>query len=91
MGNLESACGNLEEAMDYFNRAVTLRLAAGDAAASLLATTYICIARVHFLKDEYAEAYKITAQSEALFVRTAGADNHFLAKYDIPKVLLCDM
>jgi hypothetical protein len=83
MGNLESTCDNLDEAMDYFNRAVELRLAAGDAAAGLLATTYICVARVHFLKGEYDEAFKISAKSEALFVRTAGADNHFLAKYDI--------
>jgi hypothetical protein len=88
MGNVESACNNLVEAMDYFNRAVPIRLAAGDSAASLLALTYICIARVHFLKEEYDEAFRMTAQSESLFVRSSGADNHFLAKYDIPEVLL---
>jgi hypothetical protein len=79
MGNLESACDNLDEALEYFNRAVPLRLAAGDTAASLLATTYLCIARVHFLKGEYLKAYKITADSEALFVRTSGTDSHFFA------------
>ena len=85
MGNLESASDNLDEAMEYFNQAVSLRLAAGDPAAILLATTYICIARVYFLKGEYDEAFKMTAQCEALFVRTAGADNHFLAKYGISR------
>jgi hypothetical protein len=79
MGNLESACDNLEEALDYFNRTVPLRLAAGDAAASLLATTYLCIARAHFLNKEYDKAMEITAESEALFVRTSGTDNHFFA------------
>ena len=81
MGNLESACDNLDEAMEYFNRAVALRLAAGDIAAGLLAITYICIARVHYLKRMYEEAYKMTAKSEALFVRTAGENNNWLAQY----------
>lgn len=79
MGNLESACDNLDEALEYFNRVVPLRLAAGDAAAALLATTYLCIARVYFLKREYEKALEITAESEALFVRTSGTDNHFFA------------
>ena len=79
MGNLESACDNLDEALEYFNRAARLRLAAGDTAASLLATTYLCTARAHFLKGDYDKAYKITAESEALFVRTSGTDNHFFA------------
>jgi hypothetical protein len=84
MGNLESACDNLDEAMEYFNRAVALRLAAGDIAAGLLAITYICIARVHYLKQMYEESYKMTAQSEALFVRTAGENNNWLAQYGNP-------
>lgn len=91
MGNLESASDNLDEAMEHFNRAVSLRLAAGDPAAILLATTYICIARVYFLKGDYNEAFKMTAQCEALFVRTAGADNHFLAKYDIFGLHMCSI
>jgi hypothetical protein len=90
MGNIESASDNLDEAMEYFSRAVPLRLVAGDSAASLLATTYLCIARVHHLKGEYDEAFRMCAQSEALFVRTAGADNHFLAKYDVPVLLRHD-
>jgi hypothetical protein len=79
MGNVESACDNLDEALEYLNRAASLRLAAGDTAASLLATTYLCIARAHFLKGDFAKAHKITAESEALFVRTSGTDNHFFA------------
>lgn len=84
MGNLESACENLKEALDYFNRAAHIRITAGDSVASLLAITYMCIARAYYLKGEYAEAIKITDRSEALLVRTAGPKHQFLAQYDDP-------
>lgn len=82
MGNLESACENLKEALEYFNRALDIRTRVGDSAASLLAITYICIARAHYLKGEYSQAIKLTDRSEALFVRSAGPKHHFLAQYD---------
>ncbi|MCJ1400647.1 hypothetical protein MMC11_003855 [Xylographa trunciseda] len=79
MGNLESATENLDAAMAYFNRAVDIRIGKGDAAAAQLALTYLCIGRVHYLRNEFDEATKWFAQSEALFVRTEGADTQFMS------------
>jgi len=79
MGNLESASDNLDKAMEYFTRAVQVRRAKGDSAASQLALTYLCMGRVHYLRDEFQAASLLFAQSEALFVRTDGADTQFMA------------
>lgn len=84
MGNLESAVypgvDNLDLAMDYFKRAVAIRIMPGDEKASLLANSYLCMSRVHYLRGEYDEAYKLLSQSEALYFRIAGADAHFMAQ-----------
>src|SRR6266536_852663 len=81
MGILESTSDNLVEAMDYLKRAVAIRTEAGDAAAALLANSYLCMSRVHYLWGEYETAFNVLGQSEALFFRTAGADAHFMAQY----------
>ena len=81
MGNLESASDNLQEAMSYFKKAIDIRLKADDSAASLLANSYLCQSRVHYLWGEYETAFNLLAKSEALFVRTSGADAHFMAQY----------
>jgi hypothetical protein len=80
MGNLEYAVDNLPEAMDYYNQAIEIRIRAGDAAANLLAISYLCLSRVYFLQKEYDTAFKILGKSEALFVRTAGAAAPFMAQ-----------
>ena len=80
MGNLESATDNLDEAMEYFKRAIAIRVEGGDTAASLLANSYLCTSRVYFLRGEHEVAFNLLAQSEALFFRTAGADAHFMAQ-----------
>ena len=81
MGNLEFAAFNLNEAMDYFKRAIAIRSNAGDKAAILLASSYLCMSRVFYLRGEYDEAVNLLAQSEALYFRTAGADAHFMVQY----------
>ena len=87
MGNLESAyypgTDTLYLAMDYFKRAIALREAAGDIASSLLANSYLCMSRVYYLRRQYEEAFNLLAQSEALYVRTSGANTHFMAQYVI--------
>jgi hypothetical protein len=70
--------------MEYFNKAIDIRLKAGDAAAFPLAITYLCLARLYYLRREYEAAFDVLAQSESLFFRTAGADAHFMAQYGIP-------
>jgi tetratricopeptide (TPR) repeat protein len=80
MGNLESAAGNLDEALDYFNKAIAIRSKAGDTAASLLATSYLCLSRVYFLRGDYDKAFNLLGESEALFFRIGGPDGHFMAQ-----------
>jgi tetratricopeptide (TPR) repeat protein len=82
LGNLESAAGNLDEAIEYFKKAITIRLEAGDPGAGLLANSFLCLARAYFLRGEYNEAFNFLAQSEALFFRIAGADSHSMAQYE---------
>lgn len=84
MGNLEStdtiAVNNVEKATDYFNRAIAIRVAHGDAANSLLANSYLCMSRVPFLAGDYEKSSAILGQSEALYYRISGADAHFFAQ-----------
>ncbi|KAN0114720.1 hypothetical protein V8E51_004264 [Hyaloscypha variabilis] len=82
MGNIEAAdsiaADSLEKATTYLERAISIRVAHGDTANSLLANSYLCMSRVYFLK-EYEEALTILGRSEALFYRISGADAHFMA------------
>jgi tetratricopeptide (TPR) repeat protein len=89
MGNLESAdtaADNLEKAVEYFERAIAIRLEGGDGAGSVLANSYLCMSRVYYLQKEYKTAQDMVAQSEALFFRLSGADIHFMAQYHLPYV-----
>lgn len=81
MGLLESTSDNLSKAREYFNQAIAIRFACGDSASSLLANSYLCMSRVHFLEKEYDQAFAMLAQSEALYVRTSGANAHFMSQY----------
>lgn len=80
LGNLELAQGNTEEAIEYFNRATQIWVDGGDATASRLALTYLCVGRVRMLQGNLADAMELTAWSEDLFIRTIGKDKGFMAK-----------
>jgi tetratricopeptide (TPR) repeat protein len=86
MGNLETGCGKFEEAMEYFTKAANIRRSLGDRAAGQLALTYLSISRLYYFRGMYDEAMKMLESSEALFVRTQGADTHFMALW-VPKNL----
>jgi tetratricopeptide (TPR) repeat protein len=85
MGNIESASNNFDEAMEYFKRAIAIRVDdvnnKDDTAAILLAVSYLCVSRVHFLKEDYETSLNMCAQSEALFFRTSGANAQFMAQF----------
>jgi len=80
MGNLESATGNLDDAMKFFEKEIAVRIDAGDAAATLLANSYLCLSRVYHLKREYEQSFKILAEAEALFFRTSASNDYFLSR-----------
>lgn len=81
MGNLETAAGNYDKAMEYFNETVTVRLAQGDKAANQLALLYLCIGRAYSLNKDIENALKMFRKAEMLFVRTLGAEKHYMAQY----------
>lgn len=81
MGNIETISDNLSEATEYFKRAISIRINGGDAASNLLATSYLCMSRVHYLQLEYDEAFNMLAQAEALFFRTSGGNAPLMAQY----------
>ncbi|KAH0564815.1 hypothetical protein GP486_001804 [Trichoglossum hirsutum] len=77
LGNLETATGHMEEAMEYYNKATSIYLKGDDKTAFQLALTDLCIGRVYMLQYKFAEARKAIARSEALFVRVLGTDKGF--------------
>jgi tetratricopeptide (TPR) repeat protein len=79
MGNLETGSGRYEEALDYYYKAIKIRNAQGDLAAGQLALTYLSVGRLYYFRGMYEEASKYLASSEVLFVRSSGADTHFMA------------
>lgn len=80
MGNLETATGYYDKAMEYFDRAVKIRIAQGDTAANQLALLYLCIGRVDYLRNDFDKANKMFNTAENLFVRTLGAEKHYMAQ-----------
>ncbi|KAH9205993.1 P-loop containing nucleoside triphosphate hydrolase protein, partial [Leptodontidium sp. 2 PMI_412] len=80
LGNLEVAMGNLDEADEYYTLAMNIWLAGGDNTAEQLAVTYLCIGRFHMLQRNFEEALRYTSLSEALFLRTIGAEMSFMAQ-----------
>lgn len=80
MGNLETATANYDMAMEYFDRAVEIRVLQGDTAANQLALLHLCIGRVFSLRKDYEKANKMFSTAENLFVRTLGAEKHYMAQ-----------
>lgn len=80
LGNVELAVGNTEEAIECYDRATQIWVNGGDATATRLALTYLCIGRVRMLQGKLTEAMELTAWSEDLFVRTTGKEKGFMAK-----------
>jgi tetratricopeptide (TPR) repeat protein len=80
IGNLESAAGKAELALDYFRKVEEIRKKQGVAAENQLALLYLCMGRCYSSQGKYKEAMEMLQRSESLFVRTIGADKHFMAQ-----------
>jgi tetratricopeptide (TPR) repeat protein len=79
LGNVESAKGRYEEALELLREAASIREAIGDDAAVLLAVNYLQIGRVHFLQQDYEAAYKEYQKCEGILMKKAGRNPWFLA------------
>ena len=85
LGNLETASGNVTESQEYFEKASQIWKEGGDATATHLALTYLCMGRMHMLRLDLKEAERMTQLAESLFIRTVGkANKGFLALYSHP-------
>jgi tetratricopeptide (TPR) repeat protein len=79
LGNVESAKGRYDEALELLREAASIREAIGDDAAVLLALNYLQIGRVHFLQKNYIEAYKEYQKCEGILMKKAGRNTRFFA------------
>jgi len=79
MGDLEATTGHYEEALEFYQRAVNIRLAIGDRTAPQLGMTYLGIGRCHANYKNFSEARRFFGQAEQLFKRKVGADNFIMA------------
>ena len=69
LGNLETACGNVKEAKDYFNRAIGIYKDGGDRTAFNLAQTYLSLGRMQMFSRNFKEAERRIDLAEGLFHR----------------------
>ncbi|KAH8755898.1 hypothetical protein BGZ57DRAFT_1009101 [Hyaloscypha finlandica] len=76
----DDPAGNLQEARNYFDRAVQIWAQGGDETATTLAFTYLSAGRMHMLQGNLLEAMNLTQLAETLFIRTIGGDKGFMAK-----------
>ena len=81
LGNVETAEGNYEKALEYLQQAAVIRETAGDEATVLLAVNYMQIGRVYALQNpgDDADAYEMYQKCEALLNRRVGRNKFFTA------------
>ncbi|KAI1349894.1 P-loop containing nucleoside triphosphate hydrolase protein [Xylaria sp. FL0043] len=79
-GNLESAEGMYESALDFFEQARKIRVKLGADAIVPLAVTYMTTGRAYFLKGMYPEAMNNYEKAEEIFLRIFGPKGHFMAQ-----------
>lgn len=79
-GNLESAEGNYDEALDLFAKAKTIRVKLGADAIVPLAVSHMTTGRAYFLKGMLPEAMDNYKQAETIFFDQFGPKAHFMAQ-----------
>lgn len=79
-GNLESAEGNYDDALDLFDRAKKIRVKLGPDAIVPLAVSHMTTGRAYFLKGMVREAMDNYKQAEAIFLDQFGPKAHFMAQ-----------
>ncbi|KAI1125666.1 P-loop containing nucleoside triphosphate hydrolase protein [Nemania abortiva] len=86
-GNLESAEGMYESALDLFEKARKIRVKLGTDAIVPLAVTYMTTGRAYFLKGMYLEAWNNYQKAEEIFMEILGRESHFMAHEFLEKAL----
>ncbi|KAI0805273.1 P-loop containing nucleoside triphosphate hydrolase protein [Xylaria sp. FL0064] len=86
-GNLESAEGMYESALDLFEQARKIRVKLGADAVVPLAVTYMTTGRAYFLKGIYPEAMDNYEKAEEIFMKIFGPKGHFMAHEYLEKAL----
>ena len=78
LGNVETAEGNYEKALEYLQQAADIREDIGDEAAVLLAVNYMQIGRVYAIQNR-DDAYEMYQKCEAVLNRRVGRNKFFTA------------
>ena len=81
LGNVEAAKGNLDKALEWFEKAANIREHVGDKAATLLGLNYLQIGRVYFQKgqSDYGRAYDFYQRAEGIFNKRIGQNRTYVA------------
>ena len=79
LGNVETAEGNYEQALEYLEKAAAIREDIGDSAAVLLSLNYIQIGRVNALQEDPTKAYRMYQKAEGVMNKRSGANKFFAA------------
>ena len=79
LGNVETAEGNYEQALEYLKQGAEIREAMGDDAATLLAVNYMQIGRVYALQDKKTDAYQMYQKCEGILNRRVGRNKFYTA------------
>jgi tetratricopeptide (TPR) repeat protein len=81
MANLQSAEGDLEDALKSFRRAKSIRLQLGEDGIIGLALVSLGIGRTLALKGDYSQAREIYDVARDIIERKFGPKGHFVREY----------
>jgi tetratricopeptide (TPR) repeat protein len=76
IGNLETASGNLQDAMEYLEKAKLIEDSSNS--DSTLTKIYLGISRIYYLQYQFEPARNWLIQAELLVTRSTGADKGFM-------------
>ena len=81
LGNLASAQGRYEEALELLAKTETVRVAAGQEAVISLGLTHMMIGRVFSLQGKYSEALDRYDMAAEIFKLSLGPASQLMAEY----------
>ena len=94
-GNLTSAQGHCDKALEYFAKTEPIRVEAGEEAIVSIGMIHMMTGRVHFLRKDYAAALDRYDMAEEIFKINPGSSSQLMAQYvptppspGLPSILL---
>ena len=80
LGNLASAQGRYDKALEYFAKTEPIHIEAGEEAVVSLGMVHMMTGRVHFLRKDYAAASERYDMAEEIFKINPGPSSQLMAQ-----------